>query len=167
MTGSRVLLCLFMAGAGLTDLRRGKVYNWWLAIGALAGIYFQGQDFFRPAGAALVMTYLLFLFRLLGAGDGKLIAVLVGWLGVWDGLCAVWTGLAVGGFWALGRILGGYHVGRRFRTLYAHVFGVLRTGRAEPYGVSDIREQDGRIPLAACMAVGTTIYLIYVGRRVL
>lgn len=39
-------MCIVLTGAGITDLRNGKVYNWWLVFGLAAGILCRGTCIF-------------------------------------------------------------------------------------------------------------------------
>ncbi len=155
--GLDILLCLFLIRAGWTDLRSGKVYNRWLILGTAVGIWLRGCSFFPPAAAALVIAYVLYFFRLLGAGDGKLIAVMMGWLGAWEGLYAIFAGLMVAVLWSLCRTRERGWIGVRLRRLYLYMVRMLYTGQAEQYDGLWEGERDGRIPLAACLAVGTVI----------
>lgn len=119
-------MCIVLTGAGITDLRNGKVYNWWLVFGLAAGILCRGTAFFPGAAFFLIPSFLLFCFRMIGAGDGKLAAVTGGFLGIRGGLSVVMIGLFLGGT----VVCGAYVEGQKLRT-------------ANGLSVSLCRESDG------------------------
>jgi prepilin peptidase CpaA len=72
---------IILIGAVLTDLRTKKIFNWYIVVAALFALlnsyYFLGMEGLKAgllgAGLALVMTLPLFLARILGGGDLKLL----------------------------------------------------------------------------------------------
>lgn len=154
---------MILAGAAGTDLCCGKVRNWWLFLGMAAGIRCVGAGFVSAAGMMLVPVYLLFCFRLMGAGDGKLMVLIAGYLGFWQGLAAIWTGLLIGAVWSICRF---WHDGS-FRTrlfyLSAYFMRTIRQQTVTAY--EDFSGAGGRhrIPLAACLAAGVYLYLFVSG----
>ena len=140
---SRWLLCVIAAGAGFTDLRDGKVYNWWLLWGALAGCWIRGTAFFPGAFLFLVPALVLFRFRMMGAGDGKFMAVIGGWMGIGDGCRTVCLGLMIAVVYSLCRL-------RRGRGLRARLTYFLHISCT--YSVQKRRE-----PTKICPWMGSTI----------
>lgn len=166
ITGSEAALCLFLLMAGITDVRKRKVYNEWLIFGTILGIFFRGSAFPGPAALGLLFGYLGFLLRLFGAGDGKLIAVITGWLGVWDGVWAVWFGMIVGVLWSLVNRRRKQMAGEQRKSPGEFLVRVREAvGRFRYEGVRGGRRED-KIPLAACQALGTVVYL-FVARDLL
>ena len=78
------------------------MYNWWLVLGLAAGVLCRGAVFFTGAVFFLIPSFLLFCFRMIGAGDGKLAAVTGGFLGIQDGLFVIMIGLFLGALWSVG-----------------------------------------------------------------
>ncbi|MDD3253395.1 MAG: A24 family peptidase [Lachnospiraceae bacterium] len=156
---SEGLLCVILAGAGWTDLRFGKVSNRWLLLGALAGVCCRGPDFGWSALALLIPAFVLFRFRMMGAGDGKLMGVIAGYLGVEAGVQAVAAGLAVGAIWSLCRLWCSQGFRARFWYLSAYFMRFFRKKKIEAYDTFAGPDQENRIPLAACLAVGGYLYL--------
>lgn len=82
------MLFFFLAAAVYTDLREEKIYNGCIAAGWAAALLCNLADsglrgiplFLCGAGTALPL-FLLFLFRMLGAGDIKLLSVVGGFAG--------------------------------------------------------------------------------------
>lgn len=129
-----VLLCIFLFGAGISDLRERKVKNWWIALWSLAGIGCIGPGFFLPAFALLVPAFLLFAAGAMGAGDGKLMAVIAGYLGFWNGMYAIGTGMAIGALWSLYRLWRSRSLRTRLFYLYAWFRRMFHTKELIQYG---------------------------------
>ena len=84
-----------------TDQKWSRVSNEALMLLAFVGVMEWGMGFITGALPFLLFGMLLFRFRVMGAGDGKLMAVIGGYLGIQSGFYAV-------GFWrALSGVCGG------------------------------------------------------------
>ena len=165
------ILCAFLLGAGWTDLVWGKVYNLWLCLAALAGLALGGADFLTGALAMMIPAFLLFRFRLMGAGDGKITAVIIGYLGLEEGIQAIGGGLCVGAVWSLWRLYCDGSLTVRFRYPLEYVMCMLMERRILAYDELYAADGHHRIPLAACLAVGVCLYLagraVWMGGRFL
>ena len=128
-----------------------------------AGVWFRGTAFILPAGTMLFFSFLLYRFRMMGAGDGKLIAVIAVYLGMDAGTEAVFTGMAVGAFYSLCRSWRDKTLKTRLNYLAAYFLRQLQTKRIEKY--CDLAAEKGNhtLPLAAFMALGTYLYLMIAG----
>ncbi len=174
-------LCIFLYGAGLTDIFSGKVRNWWLLAGAVIGLWLKGMSFLVSAFTVLIPAYLLFRVRMLGAGDGKLMALISGYLGMEAGIYAIGSGMAIGAMWSLCRIRHDRSLLSRFIFLDAWFRQTILTKEFIPYervsyekkSKKELKAQEQcsicgqlsvesrhTIPLAACLAVGTYLYLL-------
>ena len=119
MPDTIVALCLLifagsMAWAGVSDLLTMKIPNKCVLLlfaAFLAVVPFAPMSWAVLADHAIVMTgvlvltFALFMFNALGAGDGKLIAVSTLWLGGTASIYFVLMFAALGGFVALGVLL--------------------------------------------------------------
>ena len=132
-----VLLCL----AAVQDIRSGKVANRLIAMGLLAGAVFQAAEhqawgvyyFLRNVSVPIILFYLLFQMRVLGAGDIKLFSMIGGILTIQE-LFAIMAY----SFIAAGAGAGLYLVvdqQRRQKLYYAgrYLLDFVRTGKIEPY----------------------------------
>jgi prepilin peptidase CpaA len=157
------LLCLILAGAAWTDVSEGKIWNWWLIAGSVAGIWCRGEVFLQAALVVMIFAFLLFRMGMMGAGDGKLMAVIAGYLGMDGGLEAIFTGMLIGAFWSLCCL--GHGKGLKTRLIYLSVYfmQMFRTGRTKKYCKDRVKEFQNTIPMAPCMAAGTYLYLIISG----
>lgn len=159
------ILCGFLLGAAWTDLVWGKVYNLWLCLAALVGLALCGLDFLTGALAMMIPAFLLFRFRLMGAGDGKIMAIIVGYLGTDEGIWAIGAGLCAGAVWSLWRLYCDGSFAVRFHHLFAYAMRMLMERRILAYDEWSAVDVRHRIPLASCIAVGVCLYLA--GRAVL
>lgn len=157
------LLCLILAGAAWTDVSEGRIWNWWLAAGAAAGIWCRGEKFLGAALFVLFFSFLLFRMGMMGAGDGKLMAVIAGFLGMNGGMEAIFTGMLIGAFWSLGRLWRSKSLKTRLIYLAAYFVRMFQTGKADKYYRKEQKESGHTIPLAPCMAAGTYLYLMVSG----
>ena len=160
---SRWLLCVIAAGAGFTDLRDGKVYNWWLLWGALAGCWIRGTAFFPGAFLFLVPALVLFRFRMMGAGDGKFMAVIGGWMGIGGGCRTVCLGLMIAVVYSLCRLRRGRGLRARLTYFFAYLMHIFRTKEARAYEDLSLDGQYHKIPLAACLAAGVWAAMLVFG----
>lgn len=161
------LLCLILAGAAWTDIQEGKVRNRWLFAGVIGGILCRGWDFFPGAAAVLAGAFFLFRLRVMGAGDGKLMALIVGYLGMDSGLEAIFFGMAAGAIWSLCRL---WH-DKSLKIFLTHLAVCFTLGfqlkSAEGYDKRVLKNPRRTIPLAPCMAAGTYLYLMVTGAMAL
>lgn len=159
-----ISLLVIAVGAGWTDLRTGKVKNEWILLGVILGIVLRRAEFFPGAVLFGMAGFLLFRFRMMGAGDGKLASVIGGYLGIWQGCLAIGFGLLIACLWSIWKIAraGPVKSGleERFLRLFRYVQTVKRTGQIEPYVRFEQMADQEKIPLGACLAMGVFIYEI-------
>lgn len=156
-------LYVFLAGAALTDLLFGKVYNKWLFLGAVFGIGCTGITFLEAAAVVLIFTFWLFRLRMMGAGDCKMMAVIAGYLGVETGIRAIGAGLAVGAVWSLCRLWHDRNFRVRLKYFAAYFMQIFNEKKIIAYDELSGRDGRHRIPLAACLAAGVFLYLVCSG----
>lgn len=157
------LLCLILVGAAWTDAFENRISNWWLLAGGVAGILYRGKDFFPAAAVVLFLAFLMFRMGMMGAGDGKLMAVIAGYLGMDAGIEAIFSGLLVGALWSLCRWWRDKGLKGRLIYLCVYFMRIFQTGKIESYGDGQLRKQPYTISLAVCMAAGTYLYLMISG----
>ena len=95
--------------------------------------------------------------------DGKLMAVIAGYLGLDSGLEAIFFGMAVGAIWSLCRLWHGKSLKTYFIYLAACFTQEFQTRGINECGEGVIKSPMGTIPLAPCMAAGTYLYLMVTG----
>lgn len=156
-------MCIILFGAGWTDLLSGKVRNLWLLAGALPGLILTGRTFLCDALLLLVPSYLLFRMRMMGAGDGKMMALIAGYLGIDAGLRAIGIGMAIGAVWSLYRLWHEKTFLIRFTYLTAYIRRVIHSRQITEYDSLSGDKCGHTVPLAVCLMAGTYVYLLISG----
>lgn len=155
-----------LAGAAAWDLWTHRIPNKWLGFWLAVGILGNLGDLpavlaFLGSGAlAAAVTFGLFVFRMIGAGDCKLMALVCGFLGIWDGGRVILAGLVIGGGWSLGKLVWEGQCWERWYYFQSWLSRSLKTRSRIPYYVS---ERDGfraAIPLAVCLLGGFLGYTL-------
>lgn len=171
------LLWVILSGSAVWDLRERRVPNLWLAAGFLAcmaavfweesrgsaGVYGAGAAVICGVGSAftaVAVTFPLFLFRMMGAGDLKLMGVICGCLGIGAGLEVIACGLAVGAFLALARLMRGGRLRRRVSYFIAYFKRYFLTYEITAYYDPKRDGYGDSIHMALCFWGGMAIWLM-------
>lgn len=154
-----ILLCIFLIVAGGMDAKFRKVKNYWLAVGLVLGLAVKGWQFPGPALLILILAFGLFRLRMMGAGDGKMMAIIAGYLGLSEGIAAIGLGLAAGVIWSLCIQAHAWSLRTRLMNFFAYLRQIFLTGTITAYYEPKRDGREGTMPLAACMAAGTIFYL--------
>ena len=136
------------------------MWNPCLLVLTFAGAIQKGTAFFAPAIVFLIAGMCLFRFRVMGAGDGKLMAVIGGYLGITDGFYAIALGFLVGAVLSLWKMKRYGVAAERLQYLQGYIGTTIRTGVIRPY--DSLKEQGAvhHIPFAVCLAAGVMGYLV-------
>ena len=153
-----LILCTGVAVCAWTDLKYGKVWNWWLLFLTAIGVLQKGPAFLGGAALFLAAGMCLFCFRVMGAGDGKLMAVIGGYLGFLSGFYAVALGFLAGAVWSLWRMKRYGVAAERFGYLKHYVETMVVSRTIQPYDSLDQPHAVHHIPFAVCLAVGVLGY---------
>ena len=146
MTFTAFATFVFALGACVFDLRAERVDNRWIllfwGLGAAAQLARQGPAgllrFLSGAGPILILLFPLFLFRMLGAGDIKVLSVIGGLLGFRAGLdCLLLSFLCGAAISFLILVKEGILLSR-FTYFFAYLGRLLASGKRVPYR----REED-------------------------
>lgn len=158
---------LLLLAACVTDIRSGRISNRLVCLGLVAGLAVQTWEF-GVLGLALftiqiifpvIVLFLLFLMRALGAGDIKLFSVVAG---IWNlraiCYCIIFSFLA-GAALSLGKLLFYKNLGTRLRYFCHYVQRSLATGRIEAYdrGTS---EKETTIHFSVAIWIGFLITIL-------
>lgn len=140
----KTVAVLFTLTACAWDVRRGRIPNVLVAIGLAAGLCRQFVEygvmgllfFWGGAGIPLLLLGALFYFRMLGAGDIKLLCALGGYLGIRASLycvaAAVFAGGAIAGVLMISR--GNARSRLEYFWRYCRSYAAERTWRAYDKG---------------------------------
>lgn len=117
--------------------------------------------FFLRLLAVTSVLFLLFVFRMIGAGDIKLAALICGYLGFRTGFTAIGCGFFIGAFWSfLYMAVTGCFISR-FSYFLAYFRSLLQTRKITAYYAASRDGYDAVIPLGFCMFLGTLFAVIF------
>lgn len=163
------VLLLFLAGAVITDLRARIIPNVLVLTGAvggvlLGGLYPEGIGFLRALGGlalGLAIFLPLYLFRVMGAGDVKLMAMTGAFLGYTAIFEVVLWVLLAGGALALVFALRRGVARRMAANLGEMLFSAVAS--VQIHALPDFSkgpQTAARLPYAVAIALGVTAFLL-------
>lgn len=128
-------------GAFVLDLHRQKVPNIWILIGWAWGLSYQYGvrgwsgvlGFFAGAAVPVLGLFPLFLFRMLGPGDIKILSVLGGLLGCGDVVHLIIISFLMGGVLSLGLLVSCGMLASRIRHFADYLKTYLKDRKPRPY----------------------------------
>ena len=155
-------MALLAALAALWDTALGRIPNRLLAFFWLAGFPLEPHPVYFLRGLILVLLlHPLVACRMLGAGDGKLLGVISGYLGVYSTLWVLAVACALGVAAHFCRRGGIAFWRRRLLYLSGYLFRRWHGKIREPYAPP--RPLEGRIPLALPVLGGVLIFWVWKG----
>ena len=136
-----VLLLGILCPAVIMDLREGRIDNRWILLSAAAGFVMQirvrgpAGILYAAAGfgTAFAVLFVLFVFRMLGAGDIKLFCALGTVLGPAGILKCIAGAFIAGAAIALIRMISARIFRERFLYLFRYIQNTLSEGKIRPY----------------------------------
>jgi prepilin peptidase CpaA len=166
------VLVVLLVAAAVIDYRTMKIPNWLTVGGVVTGLVLGTVDALRPldgflaalggAGAGLVLLLPLYLLRVMGAGDVKLMAMAGAFLGVGGTLSAVLFTFVVGGIAALAFAL--WH--RAFGRMAGNVRDIVQWmvfaafAGLRPLPRVTAASSIGKLPYGISICAGTIAYLV-------
>ncbi|MBS6952200.1 MAG: prepilin peptidase [Enterocloster asparagiformis] len=161
------LFLIYLAACAGWDMKTRRIPNWLAALGLAAGLAAAGAEGAAESIAALcralavtIAGLFLYRFRVIGAGDVKMAAVIAAWLGLERGCAGIFCGLFLGALWSLGRLLRRGMMKKRFAYLASYIKAFLETGLAPAYYRRERDGDEAAIPLGACLAAGAAMAAI-------
>jgi len=163
-----------LAGLLLTaawhDIKSHRIPNLLILAGALTGVFLRAwlEGWLGVALAiegflvGLVVLLPFYIFRMLGAGDVKLMAMVGVYLGPWGVLGALLATFLAGGVLAVAVAMQAGALGRMAHNLKLMAFGsMLRISEGKAPSVDDLPESVGKLPYAVAIAAGTLGYVAW------
>jgi peptidase A24A, prepilin type IV len=98
---SSICVLIMLIGATYTDIRYRKIFNIWLLFWLLIGVYLNRVNFIVLVCSSVLVLLIFHILRMIGAGDIKLIAIIIGYMGVGNGIKSVFTGLLLSAIYSL------------------------------------------------------------------
>lgn len=114
-------------------------------------------DFLTGSTVPLIILFILFLFRMIGAGDIKLLALAGGVLGLPHILYCTLAAFAVGAVLSLGKMLYNRNFLIRMQYLAAYISCTIQTKKLSPYYQKEEGDKN-IIAFSPCILLGLAIY---------
>lgn len=135
------LVVLYAFWAMILDLARSKIGNQYLIFGWLVGAVMAFiragtgglPDYLGGAILPIILLFILFYFRMMGAGDIKLLSVLGGMVGIRASVSLLICSFLAGAILSIGILTYRKSWSRRFRFLIRYVHNYMVTGLCVPY----------------------------------
>jgi prepilin peptidase CpaA len=172
LNGRTGVLTVLLLMAAVFDARSHRIPNWLVVSGAVYALIYNtllppwpnGTLWFPLAGLALglLLFFPLYLLRVMGAGDVKLLAMVGAFVGPHDLLRVALASLIAGGVLAIAFVMIKGTAPRMFHNLNT-VFGlgfVQSLGGAMPNLRISPGESAGKLPYGIAIAAGTMFYLV-------
>ena len=174
-----MILLLVLAAGAYYDVREHRIPNWWVAISMVCGILLamvesgvppetavylkEGGLFLARMLAVTALFFPLFFFRMIGAGDIKLAALICGYSGLIAGAAAIGLGFLIGAFWSFLKMMvkGSFH--ERFDHLAAYIRRIYHTKKITAYYDFARDGVEAVIPLGVCLLFGTMAFIMIPG----
>lgn len=165
-------MLILLAAAAWHDVRSHRIPNWWCALACLCGLYLAWKEGLAQGDAQPLAFYgirllsvaavwfPLFRLRMIGAGDVKLMALLVGFLGFKAGVRVICYGFFIGAVLAFWKMLICRNLHQRLTFFFAYIRRLFLTKEALPYYQASRDGDDAVIPMAACLLAGYGWYLL-------
>lgn len=141
MSGAYLLLLFLTGTAAVFDIRSQKIPNLLIITGGLLGFSYQfsgggwsgGCAYFSGVFLTMLLPGLLYVFRMIGAGDVKLLGVIGGFLGPADGFRFMIFTFLVGGVISAALLIQRRNLFSRFFYLKTYISQYLQTREWSPY----------------------------------
>ena len=153
-----------MTAAVFQDLEKGIISNGLVLLGLLGGAVFQlirlgpsGLVFFLGSAAFPILLFsFLYYFRMIGAGDIKLLAALGGFLGISDLWRCLIRALVFGGILSICLMIHRKNLIHRFQYLSGYAASYVQKKEWRPYRRKG--EKDGEFPLSVPIALSIWLF---------
>lgn len=161
-----------LAVAAVIDCRTYRIPNWLTMSGAAFALAYAVAVPFAPKlgffwalggfALGLFMFLPLYMIKVMGAGDVKLMAMAGAFLGVSDTFYAILCTFIVGGIAALGFALLHGVLGRMLGNIKTDLQSILlqAAGGVRPVSMLDASKSVGKLPYGASISIGTIGYVV-------
>ncbi|MEE3467556.1 MAG: prepilin peptidase [Eubacterium sp.] len=158
-----IFVFLVLLPASLFDLSDYRIPNWFLVSGLLISLIrrleLQGLNSVWPWLAGMVFPlfigFFLFRWRMFGASDGKLMAVVGSFVGIPGVFFVLFYSLIIGAVFSILKVIRCRCIHERWLRLRSYVKQVLLSGRMQPYYNRKKEGDTGVIPFGVAIGFGT------------
>lgn len=170
-----IILLLHLGVGAYFDVKEHKIPNWLMLFGIGNGLLLTGLEAWVLTSDMNILTepvffllrivivtalfFILFLCRMIGAGDIKMAALICGYMGLQTGAIAIFSGFLIGAIWSLIKMIGNGILIYRFSCLLTYIRYVFQTGKITAYYRPERDGYDMVIPFGFCLFAGTLITL--------
>lgn len=163
----RGALTVLLTFAAVGDVRTGRVSNRLILAGLGMGLCYRIREegpvgfisFCIHAGVPVILLFILFLMRVLGAGDIKLFSIISSVYSFREwGICFAAT-FVIGAVWALAQMLHLRNLNRRLISLGIYIRTILVEREIFPYPFG-AKEKEHTLPFSVAILLG---YLFSLG----
>ena len=160
-TMNHILLFLLplLAAASITDLERGRIPNFLIMLGLLAGIPFCDRYYLVRFFVIIIIGILLQGFGFFGAGDIKLTGLIIAYMGLDKGIYSILVSLVLAGAVSLVLLIKRNILIERLR-LFAEYISIIRAGSVASYRSGARADKNALIPMAPILLAGVVITII-------
>lgn len=136
-----LIIGLLFTAAIVHDLRSKRIPNIIILMGLSVSFFYQTfskegmgiWEYFGGGGLAIILLYGLFIFRMIGAGDIKMLAVTGGFFGIRESLYCIAGAFAIGAIFSIYKIYKYKNLYERLEYLKIYISNFIRTKKFEPY----------------------------------
>ena len=168
------ILLFLLVIASFSDYATYKIPNWLTLGGILFGLIYNSafpfsinprHAFLWAAGGMLIGlgTMLpLYILKIMGAGDVKLMTMIGAILGVNDTLYVILFSFMIGGIAAIGFAIANQALTRMLINIknISQIFILTSISGFKPEATLEKEQSVGKLPYGICISIGATIYLI-------
>lgn len=158
---SDICLILLLGGATYMDIRYRKIYNFWILLWGILGVWILGFHFLIPVGMSIGVLFILFILRMMGAGDIKLVSLLFAYLGFTSGLQVLFISFGLSSVYAFYILYSKKILYTRLKYFMDYLRLSVNTKSIVKY--YDIQKDGAKIsiPMAPWFLLGFIIWRIY------
>lgn len=162
-------LTIILAVAAFEDIMHLKVENRLIVLGwciglllriRVSGIYGVVYWIFG-ASVPLILLFILFYFKMIGAADIKIISVIGGFYGAVYSIKVFIMALFIGGILSVIRCIRFGYLKNRMKYFAEYIRNIIKTGTIGAYYIRERDGKDAAIPFTA--AIGLSFFTVYCG----
>lgn len=167
------LVFLYLFGAAVSDQRTGKIPNrylllWFVLFFAEAAVRRNGISFLAGVIFISAVLFPLFFFRMMGAGDIKLMALLGGVFGIRQGSILLFFGLLCAAIWSVFYLMRKHMFLKRIGYFLNYVKQtaenaeeIWKGARPEPYFDAERDGREAAFCFAPFLLLGYLLWLLF------
>jgi hypothetical protein len=155
------VLIVFLTVASYTDIKYSKIYNIWVLIASLPVIYIRSYSFFIWAAVSTACGFILYICRMVGAGDIKLVAYIYATLGPGHASTVLLISLSIAAVYALYFLLSKKILYIRLLYLKEYVSKCIKNKNIYEYYDINKNDRSLTMPMAQWLLAGFIIWRIY------